>query len=401
MWILAVLFRPARLVLIGILAGLIALGVIYGPWIAAQARAVGALSTTYETPLLSWVTQKLTDEPRLMDTRLAGQEVTIVEPSGDGPWHTVLLINGATSGGRFDSSVLQMATGLARVGHRVAVLDAPDPSSGELSLTVEEDTMRVARALARSSSSRDGELSLVGLGLGGTLALIIAQDRALAPKVPLVVAVSPLTDLVELGRLATTGFHDGSAGLTRLPVPKELLETAADVLLEALPRGPTRDLLAAEIDSAFAEQAREQARAARRDDPTPAGDPFAALAAIPDGLLDPASRAVVDLLANDDPEAYDALYQALPSEARRRVERLSPARDARRLSARVELAVAGADPLVPLAQAQALQETAPNVRITVSDAFSSTESRPTLDGPGDFVRIDALLVRALHAIRNG
>lgn len=394
MWILAVLFRPARVVFLAILGGLIAVGLIYGPWLAAQARTVGALTTAYETPLLSWVTEKLTDEPRLMDTTLAGEAVTIVEPGGEGPWYTVLLINGATSGGRFDSQVLQVASGLARVGHRVILLDAPDLESGDLDADAVGETLRVARVLARSASTRDGELSLLGLGFGGTLALLTAEDRRLAESIPLVVAISPLTDFVELGRLATTGFHERGAGFTQLPVPPELIETAASVLVDALPAGPTRDLLAAEIDSALSPED-EGADAA------PAADPFAALSEIPDGLLDPDSQAVVDLLANDDPEAYDVLYQALPAEVRQDLERLSPARDARRLAARVEVGVAEADPLVPLAQAEALEDTVSDLKITVSSAFSSTGSRPSLGGPGDFVRLDAMFVRALHAIRNG
>lgn len=393
MWILAVLFRPARLVLLAVLAALIVLGLVYGPWLAAQARAVGTLSTAYETPLLSWVTRKLTDEPRLRDTTIGGTAVTVVEPGGDGPWHTVLLINGATEGGRFDTEVLRLGTGLARVGHRVVIMDAPDPESGDLSITAEADTMRVARALASSDATLDGELSFVGLGLGGTLALVAAEDRRLASNVPLVVAVSPLTDLVELGRLVTTGFHDTEDGLTRLPVPPELLETAANVLVDALPRSPTRDLLAAEIAAALAGDSEEGAAAT--------GDLLAALDDIPDGLLDANTQPVVDLLSNDDPEAYDVLYRALPDPARRAIERLSPARDARRLAARVELATASGDPLVPFAQAEALEQTAPDVRITVADAFSSIQSRPGLGGPGDFLRIDALLVRALHEIRNG
>ena len=391
MWILAVLFRPARAVLLGILAGLIVLGVIYGPWVAAQARAVGTLTTAYETPLLSWVTRKLTDEPRLQNTTVAGTAVTIVEPSGEGPWYTVLLINGATEAGRFDNDLLQLATGLARVGHRVAIVDGPDPESGDLSASAEEDTMRVARALAGSPSTRDGEVSLIGLGFGGTLALVAAEDRSLATNVPLVVAVSPLTDLVELGRLVTTGFHATEEGFTQLPVPRELLDTAANVLVDALPRGPTRDLLAAEIAAALAAEAEDGPRA----------DPFAALDDIPDGLLDADAQAMVDLLANDDPEAYDILYRALPDSTRRAIERLSPAHDARRLTARVELAVASDDPLVPFAQAQALEQTAPDMRITVSDAFSSIQSQPGLGSPVDYLRIDALLVRALHEIRNG
>ena len=50
MWTLPVVFRPARVVVLAVVGGLIALGLIYGPWIAAQARTVGVLTTAYDTP---------------------------------------------------------------------------------------------------------------------------------------------------------------------------------------------------------------------------------------------------------------------------------------------------------------------------------------------------------------
>jgi len=390
MWILAVLLRPMRLILLGIVIAAVVLGLLYGPWLAAQGRTVATLATAYETPVLSWATQKLTDEPRLVNTTIAGTEVTIVNPAGEGPWHTVLLLNGATADGRFDSNVLQVASGLARVGHRVVIVNSPDPQSGDFTAASETEAKRVALALSRASQTRDGEVSIVGLGLGGTLALLAAEDPRLAPRVPLVFAASPLTDFVELGRVATTGFHRTADGFTRYPVPPELLRLTANVLLDALPAGPPRDLLANEINSALT--------ASAEDDEN--NDPFAALDELPDGLLGPRVQAVVDLLANDDPEAYDALYAELPAAVRDAMERLSPVRGARRLQARVELATAPNDPLVPFAQAEALEQAAPKIRITVSEAFSSTAARPSLGEPGELLSLNALFVRSLYEIRN-
>lgn len=382
------LLRPVRIVLIALIVAAVVLGLAYGPWIAAQARTVGVLSTAYNTPLLSWVTERLTDRPQLLDATIADTPVTVVSPGGEGPWHTVLLLNGATNGGRFDPDVLLAASGLARAGHRVVIMDSPDPESGDLSLSAAEDTLAVARSLVRATETRDGEVSLLGLGLGGTLALLTAEDRELAPRVPVVVAVSALTDLVEMGRLATTGFHETGNGFVQLPIPPDLLRTASGVLLEALPAGPPRDLLASEIDAVLA------------DSDADPGEAFGELAGLPDGLLGPDAQAVVDLLVNDDPEKYDELYAALPASIRATVEELSPLTQARRLRAQVELAVAANDPLVPLAQADSLARAASDVRVTVSDAFSSTSARPSIGGVGDALRLDALLVRALHEIRN-
>lgn len=378
----ALILKPGRLVLLALIVAAVVAGLVYGGWIAAQGRAIGALSTAYDTPVLAWVTRQVTGEPTVEDTSVAGVPVTIVRPGGDGPWPAVAVVNGATEEGRLDEEVLRLSAGLARVGHFVVVLDAPGLTNGTISTDSIDQTVRVIRSVASGDDVEDGHVSLVGLGLGGTMALLASAQPRLAARIPVVVAISPLTDFVEMGRFVTTGFHRVEGGFVEKSVPPEIALTAANLVLEALPATRTRRLIEQQLETVADGE-----------------DPLARLDDIPDELLDPGTRAVVELLSNDDPRRYDRLFARLPEPVRAAVRDLSPTVDADRIRARVEIATSANDPYVPLAQVRALERAGADVHVTVSDAFSSTQTRPQIGGPGDFFRVDALVVRALREAR--
>ncbi|MEZ5099148.1 MAG: hypothetical protein R3C15_04975 [Thermoleophilia bacterium] len=370
------LLRPGRLILLALLVAAIVAGIAYGSWIHSQLRAIGVITTAYETPVLSWATRKVTKEPTLADTSIAGVPATVARPGGDGPWPTILLLNGATEAGRRDADVVRVALGLARVGYLVAIPDTPSLLAGDATVDVLDRTLAVSRALASRQGTRDGRLGIVGLGLGGTFGLLVAQDSQLAPRISTVVAITPVTDLVELGRLATTGYTRVQNGYAKRPVPRELRASVIDAIVQTLPDDPASRLVRQALANA-------------------GNDPLAALDRVPLDLLDDDTAAVVALLRNDDPRRYDRLYAALPPEIRSTVERLSPLEGASRLRAPVEIATAADDPYVPLAQARALERASDAVRVTVADAFSSTGGAPSLDDAGAFFAIDGLIVRAL------
>lgn len=370
------LLRPGRLILLALLVAAIVAGLVYGSWIHSQLRAIGVIATAYETPVLSWATRKVTKEPTLADTTIAGVPSTVARPGGDGPWPTILLLNGATEAGRRDADVVRVALGLARVGYLVAIPDTPSLLAGDATVDVLDRTLAVAGALVGRRETRDGRLGIVGLGLGGTFGLLVAEDRQLAPRISTVVAITPITDLVELGRLATTGYTRIRAGYAKRAVPKELRSSVIDAIVATLPDDRASRLLRQALANA-------------------GNDPLDALGQVPIELLDADTAAVVELLRNDDPRRYDALYAALPLEIRSTVERLSPIEGAARLQAPVEIAASEDDPYVPIAQARAMERASQAVRVTVADAFSSTGGAPSLDDAGAFFAIDGLIVRAL------
>ncbi|MCS7008145.1 MAG: hypothetical protein NZL88_11390, partial [Gaiellaceae bacterium] len=76
--------------------------------------------------------------------------------------------------------------------------------------------------------------------------------------------------------------------------------------------------------------------------------------------------AIAELLLNDDPERFDALYARLSDDLRRRIERLSPLRLAAKIEAQVELASGPRDKYFPLAESRALVAALPRGRLTVT-----------------------------------
>ena len=347
---------------------------------AAQASAIVVLSTTLDTPVLSWAVRHLTDTPRVADVRAAGSPATLARPGdGDGPWPAIVFVNGATPLGRREPEVQKLARGLARAGYLILVPDLPGLAAGELSDRTVAATVAAARWVAARPDVRGGRVALVGVSLGGTLALLAAEDAAVAGRVSVVAAIAPYTDLKEIVRLATTGYYREGNRLIPYATNPYLGLVVARSVTAALPPSPERDALLAELE--------------RIPDDSP--DPLASLRSSPPALP-PEADPFVALLANRDPRRFDALYAALPAAVRAEVARLSPITRASRLKAPVELASSGADKYFPVSQSQALARVAPDARLTVTSAFAHVVPRPSLGDPGDLRRFNGWVVRSLR-----
>jgi acetyl esterase/lipase len=382
--LMTLLLKPWRLVLLGIVVGLLVTGLVYGSWIAAQARAVVVLSTTIETPVLTWAVKVLTDEPRVSEIRLGGAPTTLARPGGgDGPWPAVLFVNGATPLGRREPDVQDLARGLARAGYVVLIPDLPGLAEGELGDRTLAATIAAARAATRRHDVDQGRIGLVGVSVGATLALLAAESPAVAGDVSLVAGIAPYTDLREVVRLATTGYHRVGRSLLAFETEPFLDLVVARSLAGSLPADEERRRLLATLDGA--------------DEGDP--NPLAAFAAAAPGNLSPEAEAVVRVLANRDPRRFDRLYATLPAPVRTAVARLSPITRAAQLEARVELASAPMDKYFPVEQSRALVLAAPNARLTVTEAFAHVVPRPSLSDPGDVFRFNAWAVRSLRALR--
>ena len=105
------------------------------------------------------------------------------------------------------------------------------------------------------------------------------------------------------------------------------------------------------------------------------------------------------MLANGDPERFDALYANLPEEIRHNLEELSPLADTGRISVPVELATGPHDKYFPPSQSYALERVAPQRRVTVTGALDHAKLEIS---PGDipaFATFDAFVVRSLRTAR--
>jgi pimeloyl-ACP methyl ester carboxylesterase len=367
----------ARRIVVGLLVALTILALVFNTWIGAQGRAFIVLSTTIETPGVTWIVRALTREPSAREQVVAGAPTTVVTPGGDGPWPTVVFANGATRVGRRHSDVQRLARGLARAGFLVFVPDLPGLPLGEITPRTVESLVRVADAAARSGDSRGDRVGFTGVSVGTSLALLAAEDDLLHGRVRAVVGIAPYARLRAVTKLATTG--SGPTG--PYAVDPYLGLAVARSLVAGLPPAaePTRLLRALE--------------AVDDDDPSPLR--LLERWRSPEGDV----RDVIALLLNQDPARFDALYARLPASLRRDVRRLSPLARADRIDAPVELASDRTDIYFPLAESRALVRALPDGRLAPTTTLGHAIPHPAARDLRDLLAFNGWVVRSLRALR--
>jgi pimeloyl-ACP methyl ester carboxylesterase len=374
--------RPAfYLVLLAVLIGLF---VSYWSWVDAQVRAAVVISSVLQVPMLTPAAEEVSGEPDLEDVSVAGNPALVAVPAGDGPWPAAFVVNGTVPKGRKLPEVRQLAEGFARAGYLVVVPDLPGLTEDEITPETTRETVDVARQISERPDVADGEVALVGVSTGATLALLAAEKASLEGRVSVVAGVAPYSDIRTVMNVATTGHYRRSDGdLVRYEADPFLSYVIARSLLAALPPGEDRRTLSRELAGID------------REDP----DPLSGLRARQTGDLGPGARSVVRLLANRNPERFDALYTDLPDDVRHDLELLSPLAGTGRIHVPVELATGPRDKYFPPSQSYALERVAPQRRVTVTGALDHAKLEIS---PGDipaFASFDAFVVRSLRTAR--
>jgi dienelactone hydrolase len=344
----------------------------------AHARAGGILARTLDLPGTGRVSRSL---ERVEDGDLGAWRTTIVRPSTSPPWPSVLFANGATPDGRAHPAVRRLGIALARSGYLVFIPDLPGIAAGELSPRTLGAAVDCATRAADSTETERGRVGLVGVSVGGTLALLAAADRDLAPRISVVACIAPFTDLENVMMLATTGTYPAPGGPEPYAVPPSLPVGLARSLIAILP--PTAD-------------ARALRRLVDRLDPTSA-DPLSGLRELPCRSLGPAAGAAQELLVNRDPGRFPGLYAALPAAVRQTAVSLSPLRCAAKLLAPIEIATAPRDRYFPVAESLALASEARDARVTVTAALAHAVPTMSLRSIGGIARLHGFFVRSLAA----
>jgi pimeloyl-ACP methyl ester carboxylesterase len=291
-----------------------------------------------------------------------------------------VFVNGATRLGRHHPDVQRLARGLARAGFLVVVPDLPGLPGGEITGRTLGATGAVTRATAARPDVR--AVSLVGVSVGASLALLVAEQPGL--DVAAVAGVAPYADLEDVVLLVTTGYHRVGGQLRRYHADPYVSLAVARSLTAGLPPSPDRDALLERL----------------RGVPDEAPDPLAAVRSFRIARSRDV-RALVRLLSNRDPGRFDRLYAALPASLRAGIRRLSPSDGVARLHARVELATAPHDKYFPADESRELVRRARDARLTVTSALSHAELEPSLRAFRSFLRLDAFVVRSLRAAHRG
>jgi pimeloyl-ACP methyl ester carboxylesterase len=364
-----------------LLASLV-LVLVYRSWVDAQSAAFVVLSTTIDTPVLTWIAAAATPSPEAEEVRVAGQDATVVRPGSGERWPAVVFVNGATEEGHLHPDVQRLARGLARARFVVVVPELPGLRRGEITPRTLSALVEVARETADGPDAKDGRLGFVGVSVGTSLALAAAEDEALRGRITAVAGIAPYADLREVARLATTGHVRAGRGLKPYDPDDFLLLAVARSLAAGLPSARDRELLVAALAPI----------------PNARDDPLAGFT-LPRGV-GPGGGALFRLLANDNPLAFDRLWRRLPRSVRDGAERLSPISHAQRLTMPIELATSPRDDYFPVSQSRGLARRSEHVRVTVTETLSHALPEPSLDSIGGLLRFDGFVVRSLRALRD-
>jgi ubiquinone/menaquinone biosynthesis C-methylase UbiE/pimeloyl-ACP methyl ester carboxylesterase len=338
------------------------------------------IAVVLDVPLLARLVRLVTRAPVVEALDLDGVPVEVHRPPGNASCPAWVFITGAHPLRRREPVVARLAQGLARAGYLVAVPDIPGLGAGTISSRTAEATEAVVRVVCDRPDVHSGRVALIGASTGAGLALLAAGSPDLAKRISVVAAVAPFADLRKLVCLTTTGCYHEDTGFTRHEVTDLHRQVVARSLVAALPPGPDRDRLIAEI--------------ARIDDELL--NPLDELPRRMAGLAGEAG-AVVALLGNRQPERYEELFEQLPKTVRDVVEQLSPLRCRDGIRAPVELVVPPSDVYFPLAEALALANSLPNVQLTVTRTLDHTRPSASITRLRDFAAFGGFVVRGLAA----
>lgn len=334
-----------------------------------------------DLPVLGRIVRRITPEPEVIQFEVDGVPVEMLRPPDDRPRPAWIFVNGAHPLRRREPVVWRLAQGLARAGYVVFVPDIPGLGEGTVTARTLEATGAVTAAACGRRDVRAGRVALVGASTGAGLALIAAGRPDLAERISIVAAVAPFADLRKLICLTTTGHYEEDGKFAPYEVTDLHRQVVARSLVAAIPTKPDRErLLAAlgEIERAELDPLEELPRRA--------------------GSSGPEAGAVLDVLANRDPNRFDGLFDALPSAVHAFIAELSPLRFREGLRAPIEIVVPPSDVYFPPGEAAALAAL-PNARLTVTRTLDHT--RPTLSFVHlrSFARFLGFVVRGLRAAR--
>ena len=376
--------RLRRIFYVVLLAALLGLTVSFWSLVDAQARAVVVISSVLDTPVLTPAVRATSGDPRLSDTRVAGYPSLVAKPAGEGPWPAVFVVNGTVPEGRELPAVRHLAEGFARAGYLAVVPDLPGLTEDRITPRSVDAATVAARKISARPDAENGEVAVVGISTGATLALLAAEDPGLDGKVSLVAGVAPFSNIRTVLSVATTAHYRRPDGrLVRYEATPFLSYVVARSLVAALPPGEDRRTLSAEISSVG------------RENPDPLHD----LRRRPKDDLGPQAKSVVRLLANQNPERFDDLYAALPVGFGRDLEVLSPLAGEEKISTPVELATGSHDAYFPPSESYNLQRIAPQSTVTVTPALDHDELDVTWRHIPAFLAFDGFVVRALRTAR--
>ena len=133
----------------------------------------------------------------------------------------IFVVNGTVPEGRELPGVRRLAEGFARAGYLAVVPDLPGLTEDRITRQTVDAATEAARKISTRPDAEDGEVAMVGVSTGATLALLAAEDPTLDGKVSLVAGVAPFSNIETVLNVAATGHYlrpaENRSATRRLP----------------------------------------------------------------------------------------------------------------------------------------------------------------------------------------
>jgi dienelactone hydrolase len=240
----------------------------------------------------------------------------------------IVVILGVYPAALDDPAVRRLGDGLARTGIVALIPDSPRLREGHVTLAEIDAIVGAVEALRQMPEVDPDRIGLVGLSVGGGLALLAAEDDRIAGSLASVYSVGGYASALDLLR---------AIGGRATVDPGRPAWAPSDLAIIAY-RRQLIDTLTSPVD-------RESLEAAFL-----AAEP----APVDAGRLTPEGRTILALLEGGDPETIDQLLGRLPPAAIRTLQRLSPIERIDAIRAPVFLIHDVNDPYVPVGETRRL-----------------------------------------------
>ena len=281
--------------------------------------------------------------------------------SAESPAGAVLLVFGVNNLGRNHPVIERVADGLARSGVAVLVPDARTLLEGRLEVGEIDGVVQAFELLATRPEVDRSRVGIVGVSVGGSLALLAAGDSRIAGDVRWVNAFGAFADASTYLAAVAAHAYRGTDGVVVPWIPSPLVrEVYLGLLLDQLGDERDRRLL----DAAFTEPILSA------DRPPPD-------ASLRGSLETDAARSIHDLLTISALDDAEVAIEALPAPYRETIDALSPVRHLADIRAEVHLMHDTEDHHVPFVESRALASAlAAGGRLGASHRVPALRPRP-------------------------
>jgi dienelactone hydrolase len=322
---------------------------------------------------LTWFTPEPRREEYNYDFSVGRVESDVYFPA-DGDRHgALILFLGAVGYPRREPALVRLADGLSRAGAVVMIPESSNLQQGDILPRETDGLIEAARYLREREEVDSARVGILGFSVGGSLALLAAQDDLGREQIAFVNAFGAYYDARSLLRAVVTRQFTVDGRVVAWEPSELTVWVLSRQLILNLPDAQDRDILT---------------RAILEQDPA-AWSELGQLS--PDGLV------VQELLGQPSPERAEALLAALPSSIQQRLAEISPSRAMERLKAAIFLMHDREDVYIPFVESRRIAAAAPAGTVRLSsefDLFSHVMPDRPLEGPRFVLEVFKLYVHA-------